>query len=90
MTRRTFDELVNILRAHLSRQATRMHALVPVETCVARGIWRLATGDSYRCCGLQFGRGISTAETICKEFESALCNLKDPYIRFPYTDQEVE
>ena len=90
MTRRTFDELVNIFRADLSRQATRMREPVPVETRLAIGIWQLATGDSYRCCGLQFGHGMSTAQTICEEFENALCNLKDRYIRFPYTDQEVE
>ena len=32
----------------------------------------------------------STAKVISHQFESTLCRLKNSYIRFPYTDEEVQ
>ena len=49
---------------------------------------RLATGNSYRSCGLQFGLGKSTAKIICSEFEQAIFDLKDRFIKFPLTIEE--
>ena len=49
---------------------------------------RLETGNSYRSCGLQFGLGKSTAKIICSEFEQAIFDLKDRFIKFPLTIEE--
>ena len=57
MSRKTCDELCNVLRADLIKQDTRMCRPVSVEKRVAVGLWRLANGDTYRSCGLQFAIG---------------------------------
>ena len=51
-------------------------------------LWRLATRNSYRSCGLQFGFGKSTAKIICTEFEQAIFDLKDCFIKFLLTSEE--
>ena len=89
MSRQTY-ELCDVLRADIIKQDTRMRRPVSVEKHVAVGLWRLATRDTYRSCGLQFGIGESTAKVISHQFESAVCRLKNSYIRFPYTDEEVQ
>ena len=73
MSRQTYDELCNVLRADLIKQDTRMRRPVSVEKCVTVGLWRLATGDTYRSCVLQFGIGQTTAKVISHQSESALC-----------------
>lgn len=73
MSCQTYDELCNVLRVDLIKQDTRMCRPVSVEKRVAVGIWRLATTDTYRSCGLQFGIGEWTAKVISDQFESALC-----------------
>lgn len=60
-----------------------------MEETVGLALWRLATGNSYRSCGLQFGLGKSTVKSICSEFEQAIFNLKDRFIKFPLTIQEI-
>jgi len=67
-----------------------MHLPVSVEARIAVPLWRLATGDSFKSCGLQFGIGMSTAKTICDEFELSLLRLKDQFIRFPLTRQKLQ
>ena len=67
-----------------------MRQPVPVEKRVAVGLWRLATGNSYRSCGLQFGLRKSTSKVISQQFESILCERKNNYIRFPFTEDEVK
>ena len=89
MSRQTYDELCNVFRVDLIKQDTRVRRPVSVEKRMVVGLWRLATGDMYRSCGLQFCIGESTAKVISDQFESALCRLKNSYIRFPYTDKEV-
>lgn len=86
----TYGELCNVLRADLINHVTRMRRPLSVEKNVAVGLSRLATGDMYRSCGLQFGIGELTAKVISEQFESAICRLKNSYIRFPYMDDEVQ
>lgn len=88
VTRPTFNTLCDLVRRDLQKQHTRMRSPVSVEARVAVALWRLATGDSFKSCGLQFGIGISTAKTICSEFELSLLRLKDYFIKFPLTRQE--
>jgi len=53
-------------------------------------LWRLATGNSSRNCGLQFGFGKSTTKFICSEFEQAIFEPKELlFIKFPFTNQEI-
>ena len=72
VTRQRFEYLCDLVRADLQKQHTRMRVPVSVEERVGLALWRLATGNSYRSCGLQFGLGKSTAKCICNEFEQAL------------------
>ena len=66
---------------------TRMRSPVSVKVRVGVALWRLATGDSFKSYGLQFGPGMSTASTIYDEFERSLLQLKDQFIidKFPIT-----
>ena len=90
MSRQTYNELCNVLRPDSIKQDTGMRRPVSVEKRVAVVLWRLDTGDMYRSCVLQYGIGESTAKVISEQFESALCRLKNSYIRFSYTDEEVQ
>ena len=90
MNKATFDTLCETLRLDLQKQHTQYRDPVSVETRVACGIWRLATGDTFWACGLQFGLGTATAWIISREFEEALCNRADDYIHFPTTDEETD
>ena len=90
VTRPTFNTLCDLVRRDLQKQHTRMRSPVSVEARVAVALWRLATGDSFKCCGLQFGIGMSTVKTICSEFELSLLRLKDHFIKFPLTRQELQ
>ena len=60
-----------------------------MEVRVGLRLWRLATGNSYRSCGLQFGLGKSTAKTICCEIEREIFAMKDRFITFPLTSHEI-
>ena len=90
MNKATFDTLCETLRLDLQKQHTQYRDPVSVETRVACGIWRLATGETFWACGLQFGLGTATAWIISREFEEALCNRADDYIHFPTTDEETD
>ena len=86
----TFEELNHIFCGDLMKQETRMRKPASLEKCIAIGLWRLSTGNSYHSCGLQFGLGKSTAKVICQEFEEALCRKKDLFMWFPYVADEVQ
>ena len=73
----TFEELWRLLHDDLMKQETRMRKPLSLEKCIAVGLWRLSTGNSYRSYKLQFGLGKSTAKIICQEFEEALCRKED-------------
>jgi len=84
VTRETFHFICTAVAPVIQRKDTILRAAIPVETRTAIGLWRLATGDSYRSCGLMFGIAKSTAIGVCKDFIHALCQLKDQlYIKFP-------
>ncbi|XP_015780802.1 PREDICTED: putative nuclease HARBI1 [Acropora digitifera] len=53
---------------------TAMRAAVPVEKRVSTSLWRLATGDCYRTCGLMMGVSKSTAIQCCHEFAVFDCH----------------
>ena len=78
------------MRVKLQKQETGVRVPVRVEERVGLALWRLATGNSYRSCGLQFGLGKSTAKIICSEFELAILDLKDHFIKFRLTIEKTE
>ena len=88
VSRETFEFLCDLVRVKQQKQQTRLRVPVSVEERVDLALWRLATGNSYRSCGLQFGLGKSTAKIICSEFEQAIFDLKDRFIKFPLTSEE--
>ena len=83
VTRETFEYLCDLVRVNLRKQHTRFRSPVSVEERVGLALRRLATGNSYRSCGLQFGLEKSTSKSVCSEFEQAIFNLKDRFIKFP-------
>ncbi|CAM4671232.1 unnamed protein product [Caretta caretta] len=60
MRKGTFMELCDLLSLALKRMNTKMRAALTVEKQVAIALWKLATPDSYRSVGNQFGVGKST------------------------------
>ena len=88
VTQETFEFLCDLVRVKLQKQQTSFRVPVSVEERVGLALWRLATGNSYRSCGLQFGLGKSTAKVICSEFEQAIFDLRDRFIKFPLTSEE--
>ena len=80
VTHVTCGYLCDLVRADLQTQKTQMRAPISVEERVGLALWRRATGNSYRSCGLQFGYGKSTAKYICSEFEQALLRMKDQFV----------
>ncbi|CAM5085053.1 unnamed protein product [Eretmochelys imbricata] len=62
MCKGTFMELCDLLSPALRRMNTKMRAALTVEKQVAIALWKLATPDSYRSVGNQFGVGKSTVD----------------------------
>ena len=90
ISKKTFDAICQIVSPAIHRQHTTMRDAVPVEIRVATSLWRLATGDSYRTCGLMFGLAKPTAIYCCHEFVREICNLQDQFIKFPRTQAEIK
>ncbi|XP_074861020.1 uncharacterized protein LOC142018790 [Carettochelys insculpta] len=63
----TFLELRLWLSPALKHQAARLQCAFPVEKGVAIAVWKLATPDSYRSMGHQFGVGKATVGTAVME-----------------------
>ena len=82
--------MCNLVRPDPQKQQTRMRAPVSVEERVGLALWQLATGNSFRSCGLRFGYGKSTAKCICAEFEKALAGKKDQFIQFSVTREAIQ
>ena len=66
-----------------------MRDAVPVEKRVAVSLWRLATGECYRWCGLMIGLAKPTVVKCCHEFVEAICRLQGVFIKFPSTRAEI-
>ena len=72
VTRETFHFICTAVAPVIQRQDTILCAAILVKTRTAISLWRLATGDSYRSCGLMFGIAKSSAIGVCKDFIHAL------------------
>ena len=58
---RTFEYIVRLVGPDLAKKDTRLRKCILVNKRVAVALCRLATGDTYRSTGLQFGIGRCTA-----------------------------
>ena len=89
VSRETFDHICRLVGPNLQRQDTRLREAIPVPKRVAVGIWRLATGECYRSCGMVVGLAKPTAVKCCHEFVREICRLQDEFIKFPVTAEEI-
>ncbi|CAM4435498.1 unnamed protein product [Lepidochelys olivacea] len=72
MRRATFMELCDLLSPALKRKDTKMRAALTVEKQVVIALWKLATPDSYRSVGNQFGVGKSTVRAAVLQVANAI------------------
>ena len=89
ISRRTFEYIVRVVGPDLTKRDTRLRQCIHVNKRVAVALWRLATGDTYRSTGLQFGIGRCTAMLITHDFCEAIAKRATEFIKFPATEQEV-
>ncbi|KAM7134938.1 uncharacterized protein RBU57_017066 [Macrochelys suwanniensis] len=75
MCKATFLELCNLLSPALKRRNTKMRAALTVEKRVAIALWKLATPDSYRSVGNQFGVCKSTMGAAVMQVANAITEL---------------
>ena len=89
LSRATFEYICRLVGPAIARQNTRMRDAIPVEKRVAVSLWRLATGECYRSCGLMIRLAKPTVVECCHEFVEAICRLQDDFIKFPSTRAEI-
>ncbi|CAM4540845.1 unnamed protein product [Lepidochelys kempii] len=75
MHKGTFMELCDLLSPALRHKNTKMRAALTVEKQVAIALWKLATPDSYRSVGNQFGVGKSTVGAAGMQVANAIKDL---------------
>ena len=89
VSRATFEYICRLVGPAKVRQSTSMRNAVPVEERVAVSLWRLATSECYRSCGLMIGLAKPTVVKCCHEFVEAICRLQDDFIKFPSRRAEI-
>lgn len=85
----TFDLLLNVLRPSLARQSTFLRECIPPSKVLAIGLYRLAHGNSYSTIGATFNVGKPTVIEAVQDVVEALCGIKENYIKFPSSEEEV-
>ncbi|XP_053866613.1 uncharacterized protein LOC128827000 [Malaclemys terrapin pileata] len=80
MCKGTSMELCDLLSPALKRQNTRMRAALTVEKRVTIALWKLATPDSYRSVGNQFGVGKSIVGAAVMQVAKAIAELLLPKV----------
>ena len=66
ISRRTFEYIVQVVGPDLTKRGTRLCQCIHVNKRVAVALWHLATGDTYRSTGPQFGIGRCTAMLVTR------------------------
>ena len=89
ITRPSFEFIVRVAGSEMAKKDTKLRQSIPVHKRVAVALWQLATGDTYRSTGLQFGIGWCTALLIKQDFCNAIAKHAKEFIKFPETEQEV-
>ena len=85
ISRRRFEYIVRFVGPDVAKKDTRLRECIPVKKRVAVALWRLATGDTYRSKGLQFGIGRCTAMLLKADFCKAIAKRVPQFIKFPQT-----
>ncbi|CAM4623178.1 unnamed protein product [Lepidochelys kempii] len=75
MCKGTFMELYDLLSPALRCKNTKMRAALTVKKQLATALWKLATPDSYRSVGNQFGVGKSTVGAAVMQVANAIKDL---------------
>ncbi|CAM4633405.1 unnamed protein product [Caretta caretta] len=75
MRKGTFMELCDLLSPAQKRKNTKMRAALTVEKQVAVVLWKLATPDSYRSVGNQFGVDKSTVGAAVIQVANAITEM---------------
>ncbi|CAM4412682.1 unnamed protein product [Lepidochelys kempii] len=75
MRKGTFMELCDLLSPGLKRKNTKMRAALTVHKQVALALWKLATPDSYRSVGNQFGEGKSIVGAAVMQVANTIKDL---------------
>ncbi|CAM4369389.1 unnamed protein product [Caretta caretta] len=75
MRKGTFMEFCDLLSPGLKRKNSKMRAALTVHKQVAIALWKLATPDSYRSVGNQFGEGKSTVGAAVMQVAYAIIEL---------------
>ena len=89
MNRCTFDILLNVLRPTVTRENTRLRDCIAPEKVLTLSLYRLAHGNSYESIGPVFNVGRSTVLEAVQDVVEALFNLRNDYIKFPFTEAET-
>ena len=90
ISRETFEFICRTVGPALQRQDTHLREAMSVQKRVAVSLWRLATGECYRSCGMIMGISKSSAIICTHEFVRELCAVQDAFIKFPITEDEVK
>ncbi|CAM5087360.1 unnamed protein product [Natator depressus] len=75
MCKGTFMELCDLIFPTLKQKNTKMRAALTVHKQVAIALWKLATPDSYRSVGNQFGVGKSTVGAAVIQVANTITEL---------------
>ena len=86
MSLETFEFVVDLVLEKIEKHSTTFRDANKVEKRVAVGIWRLATGNSYRTVSKVFGIGKSTVIKITADSVKDLARLAARFIKFPKTN----
>ncbi|CAH3165783.1 unnamed protein product, partial [Porites lobata] len=76
VSRDTFEYICQLVGPALQRQNTRMRDAIPVPKRVGASLWRLATGECYRSCGLMVGLA---KPTVVNLHDARMLRLTDVY-----------
>ena len=89
MSLKTFEFVVDLVRENVQKHLTTFRDSIKVENCVAIGIWRRATRNSYRTVSKVFGFGKSTVIKITVDFVKELVRSASRLIKFPKANCET-
>ena len=89
MSLETFEFVVDLVRENIQKHLTTFRDSIKVENRVAIGIWRRATGNSYRTVSKVFGFGKSTVIKITADFVKELVRSTSRLIKFPKANCET-
>ena len=85
----TFQMLLNVIAARITRLDTRFRNCVPPKKVLALGLFRLAHGNSYISIAPAMNVGKSTVIKAVQDVVESLFDLRNEYIKFPETEQET-